>query len=64
MCTSNENTHTKADCLCENLAHGGSECSMMYNCCDCGAGEDDLNCGCAYCFTCQACDNCLECDCD
>lgn len=27
----------------------------MYNCCDCG-GTD---CGCGYCFSCNACDDCL-----
>ena len=27
---------------------------MGWNCCDCG-GE---NCGCAYCWSCHACDNC------
>lgn len=29
-------------------------CGDYYNCCDCG-GE---NCGCGYCFSCQACDYC------
>lgn len=31
-------------------------CSDLYNCCDCG-GE---NCGCAYCFSCHACESCLS----
>jgi hypothetical protein len=29
-------------------------CSDHYNCCNCG-GE---SCGCAYCFSCHACDYC------
>lgn len=29
-------------------------CRDHYNCCDCG-GED---CGCRYCFSCNACDYC------
>ena len=33
-----------------------SECGTMYDCCDCG-GE---NCGCAYCFSCHACESCLS----
>lgn len=31
-------------------------CSEMYNCCDCG-GQD---CGCGYCFSCKACENCTD----
>ena len=30
-------------------------CSELFNCCDCG-GHD---CGCRYCWTCNACDTCL-----
>jgi hypothetical protein len=36
------------------------KCSDIYNCCDCGDGD----CGCAYCFSCNACENCrrgIEC---
>lgn len=29
-------------------------CSTDFNCCDCGG----VNCGCAYCFSCNACDVC------
>jgi hypothetical protein len=32
------------------------ECSDHYDCCDCGGYE----CGCAYCFSCNACEYCLE----
>ena len=32
------------------------DCSSMYNCCDCGGN----NCGCAYCFSCHACNHCLD----
>lgn len=31
-------------------------CGDLFNCCDCG----DAQCGCAYCFSCRACDACLE----
>lgn len=33
-----------------------STCSDLYNCCSCGGA----NCGCAYCFDCNACDHCLS----
>lgn len=33
-----------------------SNCSTMFNCCDCGGNE----CGCAYCWSCKACENCFE----
>lgn len=29
-------------------------CGNHYNCCNCG----DEGCGCAYCFSCRACDYC------
>jgi len=32
------------------------DCDKQYNCCDCG-GED---CGCGYCFSCNACEDCLS----
>lgn len=28
-----------------------------WNCCDCG---EDGGCGCAYCWSCHACDNCRQ----
>jgi hypothetical protein len=31
-------------------------CEKMYNCCDCGGNE----CGCSYCWSCNACDICLD----
>lgn len=31
-------------------------CSDMYNCCDCGGN----GCGCPYCWSCNACEECLE----
>ena len=34
------------------------DCGSMYNCCDCGNPED--GCGCAYCFSCNACEECLN----
>lgn len=29
-----------------------------YNCCDCG--DRDYGCGCRYCWTCSACDECYN----
>jgi hypothetical protein len=34
------------------------DCGSMYNCCDCGNVED--GCGCSYCFSCNACEECLN----
>ena len=31
-------------------------CSYLYDCCNCG----DYDCGCPYCFACNACENCLN----
>lgn len=41
---------------CEELGVEGNttECSDLYNCCDCGGNA----CGCRYCFSCNACDSC------
>lgn len=36
------------------------ECGEMYNCCDCGGSEDGHHCGCSYCWSCNACDNCKD----
>ena len=32
------------------------DCSYLYNCCNCGGND----CGCHYCFGCNACENCQE----
>jgi hypothetical protein len=37
-----------------------TDCGYMYNCCDCGTREEDKGCGCSYCFSCNACENCLK----
>lgn len=46
------------DWMCELLSiygHGkNDDCEHMYNCCDCGGNE----CGCPYCWSCNACDTC------
>lgn len=34
-------------------------CRELYKCCDCGETEGD-GCGCRYCFSCHACENCIE----
>lgn len=31
-------------------------CGEQFDCCSCGGNE----CGCAYCFDCQACEFCIE----
>ena len=43
---------------CEGYSHGGDsvQCEDYFDCCDCGGNE----CGCAYCFSCNACDFCLN----
>ncbi|EKO3607081.1 hypothetical protein M6C35_001989 [Vibrio metschnikovii] len=41
--------------MCEEMDNSGRGCSEFYNCCDCGGNQ----CGCAYCFSCRACDHCL-----
>lgn len=36
-------------------------CRKHYNCCDCGKAIDaDSGCGCRYCFSCNACEECLK----
>lgn len=42
--------------MCEEIDERGRCCSEHYNCCDCGGNE----CGCAYCFSCNACSHCLN----
>ena len=37
---------------------GGDTCDDIFNCCDCG--DENEGCGCAYCWSCNACENCLE----
>lgn len=39
---------------CERVLEGNSKCENIYDCCDCGGNE----CGCAYCWSCNACDTC------
>ena len=41
--------------ICEYKSNEGT-CEDWYNCCDCGGEE----CGCGYCWTCNACDHCLN----
>jgi len=46
---------------CEELVDGNkSECTDLYNCCDCGANDEEGGCGCRYCFSCNACSTCLS----
>ncbi|HAS5696685.1 hypothetical protein [Vibrio cholerae] len=42
--------------MCEEMDNQGNCCSEHYNCCNCGTG----NCGCRYCFSCNACSFCKE----
>lgn len=44
---------------CEHLVDG-HDCFDLYNCCDCGGIDGEYGCGCRYCFSCNACDVCLE----
>lgn len=46
---------------CEELETGSKlECADLYNCCACGADDQENGCGCRYCFSCNACSTCLE----
>ena len=35
-------------------------CDDFYNCCDCGTDDNENGCGCAYCWSCNACESCLN----
>lgn len=35
-------------------------CEEIYNCCDCGGEDEEYGCGCRYCWSCNACDDCIE----
>lgn len=35
-------------------------CGDMYDCCDCGTRDEDKGCGCSYCFSCNACEHCIN----
>ncbi len=45
---------------CENLSipYHTTPCSQLFNCCDCGGND----CGCRYCWSCNACTTCMESD--
>lgn len=45
---------TKNTCTSQRLFK--VDCGEMYNCCDCGGND----CGCSYCFSCRACEVCLN----
>lgn len=36
------------------------DCHDVYNCCDCGIRDEDKGCGCRGCFSCNACEDCLN----
>lgn len=36
------------------------KCEKLYNCCDCGTKDQDNGCGCYYCWSCNACEECLK----
>ena len=53
--------------MCERLGlygkdkHGNeNDCGYMFNCCDCGRRGEEEGCGCSYCFSCNACEECLN----
>lgn len=43
----------KKECLNKSDKH---DCSTLFNCCSCGGND----CGCPYCWDCNACENCSE----
>lgn len=43
--------------MCANIcAENPHPCSEQFNCCDCGLDEN--GCGCPYCWSCNACEEC------
>ena len=42
--------------MCKYNEYEENTCHEFYNCCDCGG----IDCGCEYCFSCNACDECIE----
>ena len=43
--------------MCEYVINEGDPtCEDMFDCCDCGGND----CGCRYCWSCNACDECLD----
>lgn len=54
-CKTSENVVLKEkEKFIENTCNNG--CSSLYDCCDCGGNE----CGCLYCWSCNACEVCLN----
>lgn len=47
---------TNPDCERLRYINGYADCFSVFTCCDCG-GKD---CGCRYCWSCRACDSCLQ----
>lgn len=43
-------------CTVKNKYGNSSLCEEIYTCCDCGGNY----CGCPYCWSCNACEECLE----
>lgn len=43
---------------CENITESNKsmDCEELYNCCDCGGND----CGCPYCWSCNACESCKD----
>lgn len=49
--------------VCDNIDGQNSlGCESLYNCCDCGTNDQERGCGCRYCWSCNACDHCLNAD--
>jgi len=54
--------------MCEVKGHLGTDrkgnqydCGSMYDCCDCGTrDESGCGCGCGGCFSCNACEECIN----
>ena len=51
--TANSATIKEGEGMCENEDRGDN-CEELYNCCSCGG----VDCGCRYCWDCNACDEC------
>jgi hypothetical protein len=42
-------------CIYDSIPYHKGTCEDYFDCCDCGGND----CGCAYCWSCNACEDCL-----
>jgi len=59
MCSESTNENENED-VCEKSE--SETCHEDYDCCDCGTADQDDGCFCRGCFSCNACQVCLNSD--